>query len=148
MQEELIIPEFRVVAFQEDEWDEDFLKECGGSILSVYMYDCKQVTTICDVQERYWLRLVEVILAIHYDDDEDLYDRLESEALAATADDYFHCGTIDAMPFPSENHRFLGSPTEEEAVLVSSNEIAYKELEEEWYEYARCNGGLYAGRQA
>ena len=144
----MIIPEFRVVAFQEDGWDEDFLKKCGGSILTVYMYDCKQETHLCEYRGDYWLRLVEVILAIDHDDDEDLCDRLGSKARAAIDDDYFPCGTIDAMPFPSENHRFLGSPTEEEAVLASSNEAAYKELEEEWYEYARCNGGLYAGREA
>ena len=67
-------------------------------------------------------------------------DELDEAQSGNSEVSYYHCRGIDLIPYPSHRHRLL-----RDYFTEKSEGLTYGEVLEEELEYARCNGGLYAG---
>jgi hypothetical protein len=144
LQDAEIKPQFRLVSVQEDGWNEGLLQRCGGKIWTVYLYDYRRHTHLCELTPSYECHYVESYPDLHLDDDEEreeLQDLLdEARADGCSNVDYYHCTGIDHIPYPSHRHRLVADYD-----TAPCDDMTYEDALEETLEYVRCNGGLYAG---
>ena len=126
----------RLVALQEEGWDKGFLQQCGGAIYTVFLYDPEKVTYCCEYTPSYALYYIESFPLLEGASDE-LLDRIQEAQTERI--DYYHCNSIDRIPYPSEYHRWLS--------FFKDEEESYESFIEAALDHARSNGGLYAGER-
>jgi len=93
---------YTVLALDESsEWTQpELVERAGGTIYTLYAFDPKEQTNVCEMTPSYWLMPFDVVPSRYPSDDyerEKMYDDLQLGYLDGCEGTYVHCHRIDSL---------------------------------------------------